>query len=711
MQIDFEKTPLPPFREDLQIYPGPNNEDGSPSYNVCDPISGGYFQFGWEQGLLIDLFEPGMTARDLKKAIEANSTLRIEEADLWDFFAYADACHLIKRPFSAKKVEQEWKMRRLKPWTWILHHYLYFRIPLLRPDAFLGKTLPFVRFLASPMARKIYLFITLFGLILLLGRLDTFLHTFSTFFNWKGAFAYFCTIPLVKVIHEFSHAYVAKAQGVTVPTMGIALMVFHPVAYCDVTDGWKLRNRSKRMWITLAGVCSEIVLAGLSTLGWVFTEPGLLHNIFFILASSNWITSILVNLSPLMRFDGYYFFSDLIGVDNLQQRAFQWTRWKLREWFLGLGHPPPESFSLKKQCIIFCYTIATWIYRFLLYLGIAFMVYYVTNIKPLALFLFGIEMVFFVIRPFYLELRVLWKMRSSLHLNSHLVATSLSLIVLFFWAVLPLSHSQVAPAVVILEKEVFLYAPSTGAFLKKMWVREGEFVQKGQLLFSLYLPFIENAIAVQEKELAILEKEILAGQLDRVKEKIKDHNSLLVRQTEWAKKRAEMIGLQELLKQQYYFAPFDGFFYGNKRTRSEGQAILSEEVLGKVGTLHRKKVRAFIPEKRKDSIQKGDLVSFFSHHQLISKGKVIKRDDICTHYLSYPQLASTNQSPLEVVREPKGFRLVDAYYEMEMALDSEEQRRLRVGQIGQVRFQGEPYSIIWKLIQTFFAIFHRESSL
>ena len=98
---------------------------------------------------------------------------------------------------------------------------------------------------------------TISGLIMVLGRWDEYIHTFSYFFDFQGFMAYGAAICFIKVIHEFSHAYTAKNYGVYVPTMGLAFICLWPVLYTDVTSSWQLARRNQRLAITVAGVVAE----------------------------------------------------------------------------------------------------------------------------------------------------------------------------------------------------------------------------------------------------------------------------------------------------------------------------------------------------------------------------------------------------------------------------------------------------------------------
>ena len=147
-------------------------------------------------------------------------------------------------------------------WKFFLHHYLFFRIPLVAPDAFLRRTLPWAERL---FFTKTFLWATLTALVLalyLIGRQwDAFTHTFSHFFSWEGAVMAGLTIACTKVIHELAHAYTAEHFGCRIPHMGIAFMVMMPLLYTDTSAAWRLKSKRQRMAVCAAGVLGELALS------------------------------------------------------------------------------------------------------------------------------------------------------------------------------------------------------------------------------------------------------------------------------------------------------------------------------------------------------------------------------------------------------------------------------------------------------------------
>ncbi|UGA40408.1 hypothetical protein JOS77_14430 [Chromobacterium haemolyticum] len=149
-----------------------------------------------------------------------------------------------------------------------------------------------------------------------------------------------------------------------------------PVLYTDTNDAWKLNSRRQRLLIGGAGMLAELVLAAWATLLWSFLPDGPLRAGVFLLATTTWLATLAINASPFMRFDGYFLLADYLGLPNLHNRAFALARWQLRKTLLGLDDPVPEHFPAARRRGLILFAWATWLYRLVLFLSIAFLVYH-----------------------------------------------------------------------------------------------------------------------------------------------------------------------------------------------------------------------------------------------------------------------------------------------------------------------------------------------
>src|SRR5690606_314306 len=92
--------------------------------------------------------------------------------------------------------------------------------------------------------------------------------------------------------------------------------------------------------------------AAVAAILWAFATPGWGREVLFQTVLVVGVSSLLFNANPLVRLDGYYVMSDLLGIHNLQQRgrlaardiaqrllgqgpAGAWQGWRPALWFLG----------------------------------------------------------------------------------------------------------------------------------------------------------------------------------------------------------------------------------------------------------------------------------------------------------------------------------------------------------------------------------------
>jgi putative peptide zinc metalloprotease protein len=494
---------VPPLREELVLHEGPPGADGAPTWTLEDPARARFFRIGWAEVEMLARWEAGDPVA-IAAAVSRETTLELDPADVEAFVRFLAGANLIQvrgPEANARLVAQRaaartnWLMAALK-------NYLFIRIPLVRPDRFLDATLP----LAAPFFGPLFRFATIaagaLGLALVLRQWEAFTTTFLHLFSWEGALAVGLALVSAKLLHELGHAYAAKREGLPVPTMGVALMVLYPVLYTDTTAAWRLTKRRARLRIGYAGMAIELALASWMTLAWSFLPDGPLRTAAFVLATTTWIMTLAVNLNPFMRFDGYFLLSDLIDAPNLQDRAFRYARWRLREALFGFGEPAPEPLPRGRARLFVGYAIATWIYRFFLFLGIALLVYHLF-FKLLGLLLMVVELAWFIGRPIWLELVEWTKRREAYRLNRHTFATGLGAAALVVLAIVPWSSAVTAPALYRAERQAQIYAPA-GARLESVAAAHGAQVAAGDPLFVFASPDMAHRLAEVERRIAVL---------------------------------------------------------------------------------------------------------------------------------------------------------------------------------------------------------------
>jgi putative peptide zinc metalloprotease protein len=641
---------LPPLRQELRLHPGPAAPDGAPSWLLHDPPRNRFFRIGWAEFELLRRWE-GQGAEGLLALVNTETPLRIGMAHLEALVQFLSVNQLLAGSGEAfrDRLEQRLNQGRQGLGTWLLHHYLFFRIPLARPDAFLQRTLPLVRFLFTPAAFKGLLLLTLLGLFLISRQWDAFTTTLLHFQSLEGLLYFGLAVSFAKLFHELGHGYAAKAYGLRVPTMGVAFLVMWPVLYTENSDAWRLTDRAPRLIIGAAGVATELALAGLAALCWSFLPDGPLRSAAFLLASATWVLALLVNLNPFMRFDGYYLLSDLLGVANLQERAFALGRWRLREALFGLGRAPPERHSPRLHRILLWYAWGTWVYRFLLFLGIALLVYHFF-FKALGILLMLAEIGWFILRPLWQELREWGRARPELRWNRATLRSLALLLLAVGLLCLPWQGQLHLPALLEHPQHARIFAPLPGR-IAELLVGEGERVAPGQPLLRLEGPDLGHQIGQAGRRLA--ELELTLQQRSSSPEGL-EQGPVLVRQR--AEAEATLRGLQEQQERLVIRAPLAGQVVFLEPTLTAGRWVNDQLLLAQIAEPAPVQVRAYAGEAALGRIPAGAVGRFYPETPELPVLELVLRDmdRTGTHWLQSPYLPSVYGGPIPARREANG---------------------------------------------------------
>ena len=543
---------LPVLRQDLTILDGGAAADGSATFLIFDALRNRYFRIGEQTVEILGGWRataPAMLAAKLSKSLNRH----VSEAELSKTARFLTANCLVETSADNRwrALYGQYAASRQVLWKKIVHNYLFFRIPLVRPQRFLDIAWPLVSPLFSRQAAIIFAAIAILSLYLVSRQWETFATTFLGFLTLDGLLVYGLSLALIKTLHELGHAFMARKYSVEVPVIGIAFLVLFPILYTDTTGAHALKSRAERLNIDLAGVYAELALASLCTFLWVLLPDGPLRSIAFSTATLSWVTSIAVNLNPFMRFDGYYVLSDLTGIENLQQRGFALARWRLRELLFYLGDPAPEVMPGNWRRLLVLHAWGTWIYRLFLFLGIALLVYGFF-VKLVGIALFVVEIAWFIALPVWRELVQWWQLRERIAASRRTLATLGTVLLLVLLAVCPWSRSVNIPAVARIEGVVSLYAP-VPARLAGFETVEGKRVRQGEVLFQLVSPDLEDELLRVHAELALV-----SARLARLAADARDRSLRIVLETRERYLREEQAGLLRQKAALTIAAPRDG---------------------------------------------------------------------------------------------------------------------------------------------------------
>lgn len=697
---------LPPLRQELSLHPGPTQADGSPSWMLHDPAANRFFQLAWPSFEILARWSLG-EAEAVRDAVNRDTTLMIDEQDVLavaDFLSH----HQLVQVVSTEQNRRLWRLHqagRPSHAMWLLKNYLFFRVPLIRPEALLARLAPLFAWLFTPRFWWGMGALTLLGVILVSRRWDEFTHTFSGYTGAGAVLGIGLSLGFAKVLHEMGHALTAHRFGCRVPAMGVAFLVLMPVLYTDTNDAWKLPSRRQRLLIGAAGMLAELMLAAVATLAWVLLPDGPLRAGAFLLATTTWLATLAINASPFMRFDGYFLLADWLGLPNLHGRAFALARWQLRRVLLGLDDPEPEAFPPSRRRGLILFAWATWLYRLVLFLSIALLVYHLF-FKALGLFMLAVELGWFIVRPITSELAVWWRRRAELGWQRETRSSAAALAALTLLVAVPWQSEVASPAVLEALQAQGLYAPVASEILQ-VAVKHGQQVKAGQPLLRLHAGMLAAQLT-----LARVRERTLAEQLARqpFDPELQQQGPVLFKQWQAAVQQVE--GLQRQADRLVLKAPFDGRVADLSEAVAVGTVIAEGErlldVIGPDGV----KGEAFVDEAGLAGLARGNDAVFVpdSGERWAVHCKLGQIDRLNLPILDSPLLASTYGGPIATERREQGLVPLQAVFRVRLE-QCDSQRAPAREMAGVARLDGPYHSWLQRGLRWAMALFQREAGL
>jgi putative peptide zinc metalloprotease protein len=705
---DTKSSVLPALREELKLIPGKTNTAGVKTWRIYDPLQHRFMEVDSITVEMLSLWHSVKNVDELRRELEHQKGISVSLASIDGLIKFAHTNFL-----TAESPRGDWKSfagqanGAKKGWgSWLLHNYLFFRVPLAKPNRFLVQTLPLVEPLFSRWLIAVFALLGSIGTYLVSQQWDQFVNTFQHFFTPEGAFWFACTLFLVKAAHELGHAYTAVRLGCQVPTIGVAFMLMTPMLYTDVTDAWRLQSRRQRMKIDFAGIAVELLIACLATFLWSFLPEGKLKSIAFLLATSSLLMSLAINLSPFMRFDGYFILADLVGIPNLQPRSFAVARWKLREALFGLKAPCPEDMSPGILLALTVYAAATWVYRFVLYLGIAAVVYFYF-FKALGIILFAVEVAVFLVGPFISEFREWHTLRPQIFRSKRWLMPAGLTFLCAAAAVIPWSTRIDIPVVVEPSALARVYPPKP-ATIRAVYAAQGQYIEAGARLISMTSHQLQHDIRIVETQIARVK-----AQLARLTADDADRENSAVLMREFSSQQAKLQGLRKEEAELEIRAPLAGRILELSPGLHEGRAIGQNEMIALIGSNTTFLARGYVSESDLNRLRTGETGRLIPENFMRKSYGITIRDISLrgSQSIDISDLASVNGG-IVAVQPDQQRRLVpvSAVYAITLSIDDEAEapeRRFR----GIAQVQGEAESFVAGVWRQIAKVLIRESGV
>jgi putative peptide zinc metalloprotease protein len=264
---------------------------------------------------------------------------------------------------------------------------LFIRIPLLDPDHFLDRWVGVFGSVFSVTGFVIWILLIAAGLYAVAGRTEELVNRASGVLSLGNLPLLYVALVLVKVCHEFGHAFACKkfgrkaGTGGEVHVMGVMFLVFTPLPYVDASSAWAFRRKWHRVIVGTSGMMVELGIAGIAAVIWFRTSAGhplhaLTYNMMFIAS----VSTILFNGNPLLRYDGYYILSDLLEMPNLAQRSRAYLYYLVRRYVWRVRRAQSPAHTKGERGWLAAYAIASTLYRVFICVAILL---FVAGIFPL----------------------------------------------------------------------------------------------------------------------------------------------------------------------------------------------------------------------------------------------------------------------------------------------------------------------------------------
>ncbi len=358
---------LPRLRSDLVLVE--QTYRGELSYIVKDPTTHKYFRFRPLEVGVMRALQQAATATDAVATL-AEEGIRVTAATVSKFAERLKSMGLCERTLRERSVLQ---MERLRAQRRERLAQGPFRGELFRirwsmgdPDKFMDRTIPYLRFCFGRRFLAVSTVLFAVQSIILAIKWPEFTRAIGDLLTLNTSvgnlFTLWVTGLVIIGIHELAHGYTCKYFGGQVHEIGAMLFYFEPAFFCNVNDAWTFPELRARLWVTAAGSWAQMVVASVAAVVWWAAAPDtLLSTISLSAVLMGGITSVLMNLNPLVPLDGYYALSDWLEVANLRQRSMAHLKWAFQTRVLRRELPMPPA-DEREQRIFLIYGILAAVY-------------------------------------------------------------------------------------------------------------------------------------------------------------------------------------------------------------------------------------------------------------------------------------------------------------------------------------------------------------
>jgi putative peptide zinc metalloprotease protein len=598
------------------------------------------------------------------------------------------------------------RRKQQRPWLRQLRNPLSLRLPLWDPDKALNKLMPWVRPLFSRIGMGLWLLLVLSGLLQAMVHWQAISGNVTSQLLATDNLLLMGTVYLLmKLFHEAAHGFVTKHWGGEVHQVGVLLLALIPMPYVDASAANGFSEQRARMAVGAAGVMAELLLATLGLWLWLATGPGWLNAAAYNMMLIGGLSTLLVNGNPLLRFDGYYIFADLIDIPNLSIRANRYLGYLLQRYLFGLEDADSPAQSDWERGWFFSYGISAFFYRlFVLFVIILFVAErYPLVGQAIALWALAGLVVLPLVRQinFLFTSQRLAKRRKRALLVTTLIIGLLSMILF----VVPAPYATYAEGIVLPPEGSEVRAGAHGELARLLAQPDGH-VTQDQPLAAMEDPFLQTDLKRLAGRLHALRAEhvsLVSGHKDVKAEILLDEIGLV--ETEIAQKQEQAARLK-------LRSPAEGTFVVQQPGDLPGRFLHQGDLIGYVLDDRQAEVRVAISQEAIGLVRHATQAVEARYANRPAETvpiKLLREIPESRQRLASPALGSLGGGEFTLHPEDKdGMRPLEAVFELRLQL---ERPIARLGERIIVQFEHHPLPLGWQWYRSLRQMFLKRFNL
>jgi putative peptide zinc metalloprotease protein len=495
-----------------------NIEDGKPVIVALIRGRDGFFRFPPEQWKIIELFDGTRSWEEVAELYAELYGTLYDPDDLREFTSGLDAIDfwyrtpLEKNIALQEKLEEGRRQHTQRRWKW--GDVAHMQFSAWDPDRYFDRIYPWLKWLYSGWFGVVCL--VLFGFMTYvfaanwgqIGR-DT-----LQFYNFTqktgGDLAEFWILFLILAFfHESAHGLSCKHYGGQVHAMGFRLIYLMPAFFVEVSEAFVYAGRWQRFLIILAGIGVEMIFCAIATVVWWGTPPGSgAHDLAYKIMLITGIMVVVVNMNPLIKLDGYYALSEIIGFSEIKEKSTAYLSSMVRSKIFRL--PVEVEFVPKRRRSGFvAYAVLSGLYSYmLLFTVLRFSNNVFSRFNPEWGFIPAVALGLLIFRS---RIRTLLRFMGTVYLDKRervrswlspaRLAAALTIVLLVVF--LPIWHETITTRFLLEPAQRAVVHATVPGRVTSVFVQEGQQVRAGEALLTMVNAKVESSRAASREELEL----------------------------------------------------------------------------------------------------------------------------------------------------------------------------------------------------------------